>query len=170
MFWMPLAILCRQGLPAKFILAVRVLRWGTGDAVRRPLPNSCPTRFRKNQARACTELEIGDVLRPRVNWISWGAAIMPSATYIDSALQTDTGQHAIERYIVDNTGRTVELIPEVIAETSQFVDHGSGGEEPSAVDTHTTKIYGLPLTEYTPSVMHEFLHNQKHVANTIGIL
>ena len=48
--------------------------------------------------------------------------IMPSATYIDRDLQTLTGQSAIDRYIQDNTGRTVEMIPEVIAETSQFVD------------------------------------------------
>lgn len=73
-------------------------------------------------------------------------AIMPSATYIDSALQTDTGYRAIERYIEDNTGRTVEMIPEVIAETSQFVEN-DGGDEPAAVDTSTTKIYGLPLTD-----------------------
>ncbi|MCH8141354.1 MAG: Hsp70 family protein, partial [Proteobacteria bacterium] len=42
-----------------------------------------------------------------------GNPIMPSATYIDRELQTQTGQTAIDRYIRDNTGRTVELIPEV---------------------------------------------------------
>ena len=48
-------------------------------------------------------------------------AIMPSATYIDQDLQSKTGQTAIDQYIADNTGRTVELIPEVIGEYSQFV-------------------------------------------------
>ena len=54
--------------------------------------------------------------------------IMPSATYIDQALQSKTGQSAIDQYIADNTGRTVELIPEVVGEVSKFVEHGDGGE------------------------------------------
>jgi hypothetical chaperone protein len=73
-------------------------------------------------------------------------AIMPSATYIDRNLQTKTGQAAIEQYIADNTGRTVELIPEVIAEVSQFVEHGDGAEN-NEVDTSTEKIYGAPVTD-----------------------
>ncbi|MEM1435847.1 MAG: Hsp70 family protein [Pseudomonadota bacterium] len=72
--------------------------------------------------------------------------IMPSATYIDQDLATCTGQEAIERYIADNTGRTVELVPEVIAETSQFVEHGDS-ENPAPVETQTQKIYGAPLTD-----------------------
>src|SRR5690606_31329099 len=46
----------------------------------------------------------------------------------------------------DNTGRTVELIPEVIAETSQFVEHGDS-EHPAPVETATQKIYGRPLVD-----------------------
>ena len=72
--------------------------------------------------------------------------IMPSATYIDRELQTLTGQKAIDHYIQDNTGRTVELIPEVIAETSQFVEHGDA-EGPAPVDTVTQKIYGAPVID-----------------------
>jgi hypothetical chaperone protein len=72
--------------------------------------------------------------------------IMPSATYIDRELQSMTGQAAIDQYIADNTGRTVELVPEVIAETSKFVEHGDA-EEPAAVDTVTQKIYGAPITD-----------------------
>ena len=72
--------------------------------------------------------------------------IMPSATYIDRDLQTRTGQGAIDHYIQDNTGRTVELIPEVIAETSQFVAHGDS-ESPTPVDTVTQKIYGAPVID-----------------------
>ncbi|HEX7037138.1 MAG TPA: Hsp70 family protein [Pseudomonadales bacterium] len=72
--------------------------------------------------------------------------IMPSATYIDRELKTLTGQAAIDRYIEDNTGRTVELIPEVIAETSQFVEHGDS-ENPAPVETTTQRIYGKPLVD-----------------------
>ncbi len=70
--------------------------------------------------------------------------IMPSATYIDRALQSMTGQAAIDRYIEDNTGRTVELVPEVIAEVSKFVEHG---DDTSEVETSTQKIYGAPVTD-----------------------
>ncbi|HEY5680118.1 MAG TPA: Hsp70 family protein [Pseudomonadales bacterium] len=72
--------------------------------------------------------------------------IMPSATYIDRELQTLTGQAAINQYIADNTGRTVELVPEVIAETSAFVEHGDS-ENPAPVETVTQKIYGQPLID-----------------------
>lgn len=72
--------------------------------------------------------------------------IMPSATYIDRELQTLTGQAAIDRYIADNTGRTVELVPEVIGETSAFVEHGDS-ENPAPVETVTRKIYGQPLID-----------------------
>jgi hypothetical chaperone protein len=73
-------------------------------------------------------------------------SIMPSATYIDRDLQSVTGQLAIDRYIGDNTGRTVELIPEVVGETSKFVEHGDG-DELAAVETVTQKIYGAPVTD-----------------------
>lgn len=72
--------------------------------------------------------------------------IMPSATYIDRDLQTLTGQQAIDHYIQDNTGRTVEMIPEVIGETSQFVEHGDS-ENPTPVDTVTQKIYGAAVID-----------------------
>lgn len=72
--------------------------------------------------------------------------IMPSATYIDRELQTLTGQKAIDQYIRDNTGRTVELIPEVIAETSQFVEHGDS-EHPAPVETVTQKLYGAAVID-----------------------
>ncbi|MGE0622304.1 MAG: Hsp70 family protein [Pseudomonadales bacterium] len=72
--------------------------------------------------------------------------IMPSATYIDRDLQTLTGQDAIDQYIRDNTGRTVELIPEVVGETSQFVEHGDS-EHPAPVETVTQKIYGAALID-----------------------
>jgi len=73
-------------------------------------------------------------------------SVMPSATYIDQELQTKTGDLAIEQYIADNTGRTVELVPEVIGETSKFSESGDA-EEPSEVDTVTERIYGAPITD-----------------------
>ncbi|MEM1229986.1 MAG: Hsp70 family protein [Pseudomonadota bacterium] len=74
------------------------------------------------------------------------AAIMPSAMYIDRPLKTRTGAAAIEQYIADNTGRTVEMIPEVIGETSAFVEHGDS-ENPAPVETRTQKIYGQPIID-----------------------
>ena len=68
------------------------------------------------------------------------------ATYIDRALTAQTGQQAVSQYIADNTGRTVELIPEVVGETSQFVENG-GGEEISEVETATQKVYGAAVTD-----------------------
>lgn len=74
------------------------------------------------------------------------ASIMPSATYIDAQLQTDTGRLAIDRYIEENTGRTVELVPEIISESSQFVEHDDE-ENIVPVETVTQKFYGQPLTD-----------------------
>ena len=75
-----------------------------------------------------------------------GSPVMPSATYIDRDLQTQVGQRAIDSYIAGNTGRTVELIPEVIGERSEFVDQGSP-DEPAPLKTATTRIYGRPLLD-----------------------
>ncbi|MEZ5559512.1 MAG: Hsp70 family protein, partial [Pseudomonadales bacterium] len=72
--------------------------------------------------------------------------IMPSATYIDRERQTLTGQAAIERYIEDNTGRTVELIPEVIGEYSAFVEH-EDEENPAPVETASRKVYGAAVID-----------------------
>ncbi|NJN52635.1 MAG: Hsp70 family protein [Gammaproteobacteria bacterium] len=67
--------------------------------------------------------------------------VMPSATYIDADLQTETGQAAINRYITDNTGRTVELIPEVIGAAVMMVGDPDP-EHRSPVETITSKVYG----------------------------
>lgn len=74
-------------------------------------------------------------------------AIIPSATYIDRALASKTGQSAVDQYIVDNTGRTVEMVPEVIGETSQFVEGAGDGGGPGEVETATEKIYGAAVTD-----------------------
>ena len=74
-------------------------------------------------------------------------AIIPSATYIDRALTSKTGQTAVDQYIADNTGRTVEMVPEVIGETSQFVEGAGDGGGPGEVETATEKIYGAAVTD-----------------------
>lgn len=75
-----------------------------------------------------------------------GSAIMPSATYIDKQLQTETGREAIEQYIADNTGRTVELVPEVIGEASLAISSSGSGSR-QAPEMLTKKIYGQPLLD-----------------------
>lgn len=69
-----------------------------------------------------------------------GATVMPSATYIDRNYKIKTGQAAINQYIEDNVGRTVELSAEVIGEsrtsTGQTGDHGLPEE------ASTQKVYG----------------------------
>lgn len=74
-------------------------------------------------------------------------AIIPSATYIDRALTAKTGQLAVDQYIVDNTGRTVEMVPEVIGETSQFVEGAGNDGGPGEVETATEKVYGAAVTD-----------------------
>ncbi len=72
--------------------------------------------------------------------------IMPSATYIDRALQTRTGQDAIDSYIESNTGRTVEFSAEVIGEENVFSDDiDPGGQRP--MDTVTKKVYGQSFND-----------------------
>lgn len=71
--------------------------------------------------------------------------IMPSALYLDRELQRLTGQPAIDQYVKDNTGRTVELIPEVIGESSVLVGGAPGGGAPP--ETLTSKVYGQATTD-----------------------
>lgn len=73
-------------------------------------------------------------------------AIIPSATYIDRTFATSVGQEAIDRYILANTGRTVELIPEVIGESFEF-SGATGGDNVDPVDTVGTKIYGAAVVD-----------------------
>ncbi len=71
--------------------------------------------------------------------------IMPSALYLDRELQRLTGQAAIDRYVKENTGRTVELIPEVIGESSVVV--GGAPVAGAPAETLTTKVYGQATTD-----------------------
>ena len=74
------------------------------------------------------------------------AEIMPSATYIDRALQTLTGRDAIDRYIADNTGRKVELVPEVIGKAILAVGYASAGSR-NPGETMTVDVYGDAMTD-----------------------
>ena len=74
------------------------------------------------------------------------AEIMPSATYIDRALQTLTGQDAIDRYIDDNTGRKVELVPEVIGKAMLAVGYASAGSR-NPGETMTVDVFGDAMTD-----------------------
>ena len=74
------------------------------------------------------------------------AEIMPSATYIDRALQTRTGQDAIDRYIDDNTGRKVELVPEVIGKAMLAVGYASAGSR-NPGETMAVDVYGDAMTD-----------------------
>lgn len=66
--------------------------------------------------------------------------IMPTATYIDREFHTKTGEDAIRQYIEDNTGRTVELVPEVIGQASVLVGDRSAGSR-EAAETLTQDVY-----------------------------
>ncbi|MFP6839238.1 MAG: Hsp70 family protein [Pseudohongiellaceae bacterium] len=73
------------------------------------------------------------------------AVVMPSATYVDRNYKIKTGQAAIDQYIEDNVGRTIELSAEVIGEvrtsTGQIGDHGL----PEAASTR--KVYGQSFVD-----------------------
>ncbi len=71
--------------------------------------------------------------------------IMPSATYLDRDLQTTTGLDGVERYVADNTGRQVELVPEVIGEAVLALGGDTGGRAPP--DMLVQKIYGAPALD-----------------------
>ena len=93
-----------------------------------------------------TAAAVYDGQRVRLIELDPPAQIMPSATYIDSELQTLTGQAAIDRYISDNVGRTVELVSEVVAESTLMVgDPDPEGRRP--VETLTQKVYGQPVRD-----------------------
>jgi len=72
--------------------------------------------------------------------------IMPSATYLDRRFQAITGASAILTYVADNTGRTVEFIPEVIGEESEWhTPIGPGSNAPLA--TRGRPIYGPAMED-----------------------
>ena len=70
-----------------------------------------------------------------------GDDIMPSATYIDRDRQTRTGRDAVQRYIADNTGRKVELVPEVIGKAMLAVGN-AGADSRNPGDTLAVDVYG----------------------------
>jgi hypothetical chaperone protein len=70
--------------------------------------------------------------------------IMPTATYIDRDYQVRVGQAAIDRYVADNTGRRVELVPlEVIGKAYIAVSEGSETSR-QAGEALSQNVYGMP--------------------------
>ena len=61
-------------------------------------------------------------------------------------MQTCTGREAIRRYIDDNTGRKVELVPEVIGKASLAVGH-AGADSRTPGETLTVDVYGDAMTD-----------------------
>ena len=68
-------------------------------------------------------------------------AILPTATYLDRDFHSTIGQAAIDQYIEDNRGRTVELIPEVIGKSSLLTQEGAA-QSRAAPETLTQDVYG----------------------------
>lgn len=66
--------------------------------------------------------------------------ITPTATYIDRGFHTKTGNEAIRQYIEDNTGRTVELAPELIGRATVLVSERNPGSR-EAAETLTQDVY-----------------------------
>jgi len=77
------------------------------------------------------------------------AAVLPSATYIDRERQTLTGQAAIDRYVEENSGRRVELVPEEIGHSAMLVDAG-GADSRAPPETARHKVYGQPMDPGLP--------------------
>lgn len=91
-------------------------------------------------------IALEDCSTPGTGPSEYKAEIMPSATYIDRALQPLTGQGAIDRYIADNTGRKVELVPEVIGRAMLAVGYASAGSR-NPREMLTVDVYGDAMTD-----------------------
>ncbi|MEE4301814.1 MAG: Hsp70 family protein [Pseudomonadales bacterium] len=73
--------------------------------------------------------------------------VMPTATYMDREFHTRTGQAAIDQYIEDNRGRTVELVPEVVGEASLLVGQAPAGSR-AGPETSSHKVYGPAMEDH----------------------
>ena len=94
-----------------------------------------------------------------------GSPIMPSATYIDRDLQTLTGLAAVERYVADNTGRQVELVPEVIGEAALALGGDPGGR--AAPQLLVQKVYGAPALD--SGLQGRLFHGTKRLLGNVDL-
>jgi len=63
--------------------------------------------------------------------------ILPTATYIDRSFRAATGEDAIRRYVDDNTGRPVELVPEVVGRAEILIgEHDESSRDAPEVATY----------------------------------
>jgi hypothetical chaperone protein len=74
--------------------------------------------------------------------------VMPTAIHLDRGYTSITGGDAIDRYVEENRGRLVELVPEVIGEISTSVGSGELGDSNAQLDTQRSLVYG-PLVDRT---------------------
>ena len=72
--------------------------------------------------------------------------VTPSATYISKQLKTQTGQSAIDAYIEGNSGRKVELVPELIGRASLLTDSAGAGR--GTPPTLTAEVYSEPRLDH----------------------
>jgi hypothetical chaperone protein len=68
--------------------------------------------------------------------------VLPTAIHMDRNYVAITGLAAIERYVEENRGRLVELVPEVIGEASTTIGGGELGSGNASLDSNRTLIYG----------------------------
>lgn len=108
--------------------------------------NSAAATFDGEQVRlAQLEPAALEITRPARTGPEAGAerdgAIMPSAAYIDRERRTRTGREAVQRYVADNTGRRVELVPEVVGKALLAVGNGSADAR-NPGDSVAVDVYG----------------------------
>lgn len=84
--------------------------------------------------------------RTRMVSLETTGPVMPTATLLDREFHALTGQAAIDRYIEDNRGRTVELVPEVIGEASMLVGD-SGADSRAAPETAMHQVHGPAMVD-----------------------
>jgi hypothetical chaperone protein len=74
--------------------------------------------------------------------------VMPTAIHLDRSYTSITGADAIDKYVEENRGRLVELVPEVIGEISTSVGSGELGDANAQLDGQRSLVYG-PLIDRT---------------------
>ncbi len=73
--------------------------------------------------------------------------IMPTATHIDTELQTLIGEAAVIQYIEENRDRIVELTPEIIGRSTVVTGDAKANDPHSEAETATANVYGQPWVD-----------------------
>ena len=88
-----------------------------------------------------TVVAIYDGSKVRMLHVDGENIAMPSATYMSNSFEIETGQNAIARYINENVGRKIELVPEHVGEASLAVGQGDSRQGPQM---YTESVYSEP--------------------------